>query len=85
MPLIKPDPSHDAAIDALPFSELVKRAAKALHEYGLDRRIDYYRDVILDDPITEKFLGRKVRLTVRVKITAISQTFERALNESDLS
>jgi hypothetical protein len=79
MPRPKPDPSEDAAIDSLPFSELVKRAAQVLHDAGLDRRIDYYRDVVLNDPTTERFLGRKPRVTVRVKITAISQTFEKVI------
>lgn len=76
MPLHKPDPAVDAQIDALSFSELVRRAAKVLHEIGLDHRIDFYRDVLVDDEIAEKYLGRKVRLTMRVKITAMSQTFE---------
>jgi hypothetical protein len=85
MPRPKPNPGEDAAIDSLTFGDVVKRAAQVLHDAGLDRRIDYYRDVVLNDPTTERFLGRKPRVTVRVKITAISQTFERALNESDLS
>jgi hypothetical protein len=58
--------------DSITLKQLCKKAAEALVRAGLDRRIDIYRDVEIDDPAVQLMLGRTHRLRVRVKITASS-------------
>lgn len=62
--------------DSITLGELCTKAAKALARAGLDRRIDIYREVEIDDPAVRLMLGRSHRLRVRVKITATSLLFE---------
>jgi hypothetical protein len=62
--------------DSITLGELCQKAAKALAKHGLDRRIDIYREVEIDDPAVRLMLGRSHRLRVRVKITATSLLFE---------
>ena len=64
--------------------QLVQQAAQALYQSGLDRRIDIYRDVEVDDPSVARMLGRPHRLRVRVRITASSLLHEGddAVNET---
>ena len=57
-------------------AQLCAKAAEALVRAGLDRRIDIYREVEIDDPAVRLMLGRPHRLRVRVKITAESLLFE---------
>jgi hypothetical protein len=62
--------------DSITLGELVKKAAQALTRAGLDRRIDLYREVEIDDPAVRLMLGRSHRVRVRIKITAKSLLFE---------
>jgi hypothetical protein len=62
--------------DNITLGQLCKKAAEALARAGLDRRIDIYREVEIDDPAVRLMLGRPHRLRVRVKITAASLLFE---------
>lgn len=62
--------------DSITLGELCKKAAQALARGGLDRRIDIYREVEIDDAAVRLMLGRPHRLRVRVKITATSLLFE---------
>jgi hypothetical protein len=62
--------------DNITLGQLCKKAAEALARAGLDRRIDIYREVEIDDPAVRLMLGRSHRLRVRVKITAASLLFE---------
>ena len=62
--------------DSITLGQLCKKAAQALARAGLDRRIDIYREVEIDDPAVRLMLGRQHRLRVRVKITASSLLFE---------
>lgn len=62
--------------DNITLRQLCSKAAEALARAGLDRRIDIYRDVEIDDPAVRLMLGRSHRLRVRVKITAASLLFE---------
>jgi hypothetical protein len=62
--------------DNITLKELCAKAAQALVRAGLDRRIDIYREVEIDDPAVRLMLGRPHRLRVRVKITASSLLFE---------
>lgn len=62
--------------DKITLEQLCAKAAEALARAGLDRRIDIYRDVEIDDPAVRLMLGRPHRLRVRVKITATSLLFE---------
>ena len=62
--------------DNITLRQLCSKAAEALARAGLDRRIDIYRDVEIDDPAVRLMLGRPHRLRVRVKITAASLLFE---------
>ena len=57
-------------------ARLIWRAADSGPRAGLDRRIDFYREVEIDDPAVRLMLGRSHRLRVRVKITATSLLFE---------
>jgi len=63
--------------DNITLGQLCKKAAEALARAGLDRRIDIYREVEIDDPAVRLMLGRPHRLRVRVKITAASLLFEK--------
>jgi hypothetical protein len=63
--------------DNITLGQLCKKAAEALARAGLDRRIDIYREVEIDDPAVRLMLGRPHRLRVRVKITAESLLFEK--------
>lgn len=62
--------------DNITLGQLCKKAAEALARAGLDRRIDIYREVEIDDPAVRLMLGRSHRLRVRVKITASNLLFE---------
>jgi len=62
--------------DSITLGELCTKAAQALARAGLDRRIDIYREVEIDDPAVRLMLGRPHRLRVRLKITASSLLFE---------
>lgn len=62
--------------DSITLGQLCTKAAEALARAGLDRRIDIYREVEIDDPAVRLMLGRPHRLRVRVKITAESLLFE---------
>jgi len=62
--------------DDITLGRLCRKAAQALARAGLDRRIDIYREVEIDDPAVQLMLGRPHRLRVRVKITASSLLFE---------
>lgn len=62
--------------DNITLGQLCTKAAEALARAGLDRRIDIYREVEIDDPAVRLMLGRPHRLRVRVKITASSLLFE---------
>jgi hypothetical protein len=62
--------------DSITLAELCTKAAEALARAGLDRRIDIYREVEIDDAAVRLMLGRPHRLRVRVKITASSLLFE---------
>lgn len=62
--------------DNITLKQLCVKAAEALVRSGLDRRIDIYREVEVDDPAIRLMLGRPHRLRVRVKITATSLLFE---------
>jgi len=62
--------------DDITLGQLCTKAAEALARAGLDRRIDIYREVEIDDPAVRLMLGRPHRLRVRVKITAASLLFE---------
>jgi hypothetical protein len=62
--------------DNITLAQLCKKAAEALARAGLDRRIDIYREVEIDDPAVRLMLGRSHRLRVRVKITASNLLFE---------
>jgi hypothetical protein len=62
--------------DDITLARLCRKAAEALARAGLDRRIDIYREVEIDDPAVRLMLGRPHRLRVRVKITAASLLFE---------
>ncbi len=62
--------------DTITLGELCAKAAQALARAGLDRRIDIYREIEIDDPAVRLMLGRQHRLRVRVKITASSLLFE---------
>lgn len=62
--------------DTITLGELCKKAAQALAKHGLDRRIDIYREVEIDDPAVRLMLGRSHRVRVRIKITATSLLFE---------
>jgi hypothetical protein len=62
--------------DDITLGQLCKKAAEALARAGLDRRIDIYREIEIDDPAVRLMLGRPHRLRVRVKITAASLLFE---------
>jgi hypothetical protein len=62
--------------DSITLGELCAKAAQALARAGLDRRIDIYREIEIDDPAVRLMLGRPHRLRVRVKITATSLLFE---------
>ncbi len=62
--------------DSITLGELCAKAAQALSRAGLDRRIDIYREVEIDDPAVRLMLGRNHRLRVRVKITATSLLFD---------
>lgn len=64
--------------DTITLKQLCTKAAEALVRAGLDRRIDIYREVEIDDPAVRLMLGRPHRLRVRVKITATSLLFESA-------
>jgi diphthamide synthase (EF-2-diphthine--ammonia ligase) len=62
--------------DTITLGELCRKAAQALAKHGLDRRIDLYREVEIDDPAVRLMLGRSHRVRVRIKITATSLLFE---------
>jgi hypothetical protein len=62
--------------DSIPLGELCTKAAEALVRAGLERRIDIFREVEIDDPAVRVMLGRAHRLRVRVRITATSLLFE---------
>ena len=62
--------------DTITLGELCAKAAQALARAGLDRRIDIYREVEIDDPAVRLMLGRPHKLRVRIKITATSLLFE---------
>jgi hypothetical protein len=67
--------------DNITLKQLCVKAAEALVRSGLDRRIDIYREVEVDDPAIRLMLGRPHRLRVRVKITATSLLFESSGDE----
>lgn len=69
--------------DSITLAELIEKAAQALCRAGLDRRIDIYREVEIDDPAVRLMLGRAHRLRVRVKITAASLLFENSESTPD--
>lgn len=62
--------------DSITLKQLCRKAAEALVRAGLDRRIDIYREVEIDDPAVRLMLGRPHRIRVRVKITASSLLFD---------
>jgi len=62
--------------DNITLGQLCVKAAEALARAGLDRRIDIYREVEIEDPAVRLMLGRPHRLRVRIKITAASLLFE---------
>ena len=62
--------------DSVTLGELCTKAAEALVKAGLERRIDIFREVEIDDPAVRIMLGRGHRLRVRVRITATSLLFE---------
>ena len=64
-------------IDSLTFADVVKRAASIItRSRQTNARIDIYREVMLDDPVTLEALGRRHPVAVRVKITAQSMLFD---------
>jgi len=69
--------------DDITLKQLCRKAAEALARAGLDRRIDIYREVEIDDPAVRLMLGRPHRLRVRVKITAASLLFEAAEDQPE--
>lgn len=68
--------------DNITLKQLCAKAAEALVRAGLDRRIDIYREVEIDDPAIRLMLGRSHRLRVRVKITATSLLFDSAADSA---
>jgi hypothetical protein len=68
--------------DSITLEQLCDKAAEALVRAGLDRRIDIYREVEVDDPAVRLMLGRAHRLRVRVRITATSLLFEGNADQS---
>jgi hypothetical protein len=62
--------------DSITLGELCAKAAQALARAGLDRRIDIYREVEIDDAAVRLMLGRPHKLRVRIKITARSLLFD---------
>lgn len=68
--------------DSITLGELCRKAAQALAKHGLDRRIDIYREIEVDDPAVRLMLGRAHRVRVRIKITASSLLFEGKDTES---
>lgn len=62
--------------DSITLGELCTRSAQALVRAGLERRIDIFREVEIDDPAVRVMLGRAHRLRVRVRVTAASLLFE---------
>lgn len=69
-------------IDSLTFADVVKRAASIIaRNRQTNARIDIYREVMLDDPVTLEALGRRHPVAVRVKITAQSMLFDSASKE----
>lgn len=69
--------------DNITLGQLCKKAAEALARAGLDRRIDIYREVEIDDPAVRLMLGRPHRLRVRLKITAASLLFESGQEQTE--
>lgn len=69
--------------DSIPLGELCTKAAEALVRAGLERRIDIFREVEIDDPAVRVMLGRAHRLRVRVRITATSLLFESQAGQRD--
>jgi hypothetical protein len=69
--------------DSIPLGELCTKAAEALVRAGLERRIDIFREVEIDDPAVRVMLGRAHRLRVRVRITAASLLFESRAGQHD--
>jgi hypothetical protein len=62
--------------DTITLGELCRKSAQALAKHGLDRRIDIYREIEVDDPAVRLMLGRSHKVRVRIKITATSLLFE---------
>jgi hypothetical protein len=62
--------------DSITLGDLCRKAAQALAKHGMDRRIDIYREVEIDDPAIRLMLGRSHKVRVRIKITATSLLFE---------
>jgi hypothetical protein len=60
--------------DDITLAQLCQEAAQTLARAGMEHRIDIYREVEVDDPAV-RMLGRKHRVRVRVKITAVSLLF----------
>lgn len=58
--------------DKIRFGDLARAAARALNTAGLEHRIDIYRDIEVEDPVTLRMLGRPHLLRLRIKITAES-------------
>jgi hypothetical protein len=82
----------DANATAIPLSEVdwlhsttvatvIEQAATIMLRTGFDRRIDIYRDVVLDDAVTLAAFGRSHPVRVRVKITACSMLWPGAQKE----
>jgi hypothetical protein len=69
--------------DSISLGELCTKAAEALVRAGLERRIDIFREVEIDDPAVRVMLGRSHRLRVRVRITAASLLFESRAGQLD--
>jgi hypothetical protein len=69
--------------DSISLGELCTKAAEALVRAGLERRIDIFREVEIDDPAVRVMLGRSHRLRVRVRITAASLLFESRAGQQD--
>jgi len=61
--------------DEIRLGKLVRKAARALADAGMEHRIDIYRDIEIEDPVIRKMLGRPHRVRVRIKITAQSLLF----------